>query len=235
MEAWQAWKWTNTFTPRSVLQEPGRIVLIDNIRCINEGLNLDDLRFHDLVLITGDGACLPADVKEFESWGVPHDLYCVNRSMLFFERQIDHWCAIDAEEARWFAQNVTKKVCPDKLIHRHTIGQGEKMFDIWWERVYDFEHEYQRRVWAGNTGYFALLSAICMGYKKIVLAGIPLNTKQHWYEPEGTPGPEWKDLCYQQWEDHGAKLNGNNIVRSMSGKTSDIYGLATKDWANVSD
>ena len=233
MHIMQEWKWRNHYTPRELLlSDPNRIVKIQTIRCTTEKYDWDKVRGNPIVFVTGDGSSLPNEVKEFESWGISHDLYCCNRSLLYFERQIDHWAAIDAEEAAWFSQNLTNKVCPDKLILRHTIGEGSMLYDVWWERVFDFTEDYQRRVWIGNTGYFAMLSGLEMGYSKVILAGMPLDNKQHWYHPEGAPGPVWNPKCYEQWEDFKATVPESANVRSMGGKTAEIFGLASKEWAN---
>jgi len=231
MEAIMQWKYRNVYTPQSLLQQPGMIVKNDKLRCPILNDNFKDLVNNPLVFVTGDGHTLPSEVKAFEKWKLPHDVYCVNRSLLFFERPVDHWAAIDVEEAVWFSENLRENMIGTHPIWRHTIGEGAYMYDVWWERVFAFENDYQRRVWIGNTGYFAVLTAVEMGYSKIVLAGMPLDTERHWYQPEGTPGPQWNPLCQEQWTDYRTTFNGDCNIRSMGAKTAEIFGLATKEWA----
>ena len=182
------------------------------------------------MFITGDGKTLPDEVKEFESWGIPHDLYCVNRSLLYFQRQVDHWAAIDIEESAWFSEYVNNDVCPERTIHRHTIGECTIGYDIYWERDFPFEHDYQKRIWIGNTGYFATLTAVEIGYEKIILAGMPLDNKSHFYDQEELPGPTWTPICFTQWMDFKMKRPEADRVRSMGGYSAFMLGTATKEW-----
>ena len=173
------------------------------------------------------------DVKEFESWEIPHDLFCVNRSLIFFERQVDHWAAVDTEEGMWFSQNLNSKVQPDKRILRHTIGWFPEAYDCFWEMNFKPESEYQRRIFIGNTGYFAVLVAMAMDYQRLVIAGMPLNHSRHWYDKDD---PEevvnWTGITYTQWMDFKMKHPEADKVRSMSGYSGFILGKASKEWAS---
>src|SRR3972149_1527626 len=93
------WTWRKIYAPPQVLRKPNNLVTILGLKLSNPKREGDVGRFrkHPLCLITGDGRSLPENVKEFESWDILHDLYCVNRSLLFFERPVDHWAAIDIE------------------------------------------------------------------------------------------------------------------------------------------
>jgi len=145
---------------------------------------------------------------------------------------VDHWAAIDVEEAVWFTRySNSKNEDLKKPIIRHTIGQQSWAFDCYWQMDIDFENEFQRRVLTGNTGYFAVLTCIQMGYSKMVLAGMPLNMEPHWYEPLDEPeGPNWNGWCYTQWMDFAMKVPEAKNVRSLSGYSAFILGEATKDW-----
>lgn len=225
-----SWGWRKLYIPPKECRKRSNVVTVTGLKLINKGLDLSKLRRHDLVLITGDGSTLPVDLKLFERWKLPHDLYAVNRSLLYHERQIDHWAAIDIEESTWFAENVNPKVMPKRKIWRHTIGEIPPAYDIFWEMDYPWENDYQRRVFVGNTGYFAVLTALHMGYKKIVLAGMPLDNRPHWYEPEATEGPNWNGLTYVQWMDFRMKVPRAADVRSMGGYSAFILGRASKEW-----
>jgi len=181
-------------------------------------------------LVTGDGRTLPDDVKAFEDWGVPHDVYCVNRSLLYFQRPVDHWAAVDIEESVWFTQYYSRAVQGDGEVTRHTIGSQTFAFDVYWQMDYNFQNDFQARILTGNTGYFAVLTAIQMGYKKIVLAGMPLNMEAHWYEDEMEDGPNWNGWCYTQWLDFKSKVPEAAGVKSMGGYSAMILGQAEKDW-----
>ena len=228
MKSLYKWSWQKNYVPPEVQKKRNHLVNITSVRLNNPEREGDVSRFreHDTVLITGDGRSLPSDVKEFESWNIPHDLYCVNRSMLFFQRQVTHWAAVDIEEAVWFTQNVSRAVQYKRDIVRHTIGESTYAFDVYWQMDFDFENEFQRRVLTGNSGYFAVLTAIQMGYKRIIIAGMPLNMEPHWYEDEMEEGLNWNGWCYTQWMDFKEKVPEADRVKSMSGYSAFILGKA---------
>ena len=191
----------------------------------------DKMRRNDIVLVCGDGGSLLKDIKAFESFQVDHDVYCINRSMLAFERPIDHWAAIDAEESMWFSQNFkSKHRRPGQKVYRHTIGVCPLGYDVFWHVDQEFDNELQKHIWSGNSGYFGILSAAAMGYRKIILAGMPLDTSPHWYESKDKPGPNWVGQTYRTWIDFKRNHPEAEKVRSMSGYSEFILGKADKTW-----
>lgn len=231
------WWWRKFYATPEVLRKNGNLRTLTRVKLTNPEKVGDVRRFHNhpVCLITGDGSTMPNEVRLFESWNIPHDLYCVNRSLLFFERQVDHWAAIDIEESIWFAENITEKVEPDHRVIRHTIGDCALAYDVCWLMDFEETNTYQKRVLVGNTGYFAILTALEMGYEKIVLAGMPLDMNPCWYEHEDTDGPNWMGWMYVQWMDFKMKTPERaNQVRSLGGYSSFILGQATKEWLNAS-
>ena len=228
------WGWRKLYMPPEVAEKRNNIITVLGLVLVNKGLDPTSLKNNPIVFITGDGNTLQKEAKEFESWGIPHDLYAVNRSLLYHQRQVDHWAAIDIEESCWFAQNVTWAQQQGKAIKRHTIGECSIAYDVYWQMDYPWENDFQRRVFVGNSGYFAVLTAIHMGYEKIVLAGMPLNMEPHWYEQDTEPGPHWRGLTYTQWMDFKMKSPHADKVRSLGGYTAFILGTATKEWLNGS-
>ena len=232
-----SWSWQKHQMSAKQLQTRGNIIKCERLKLLNDPpIDWGRIRRNDVLVITGDGGTLPEDVREFKTWGVEYDLYCVNRSMLFFQEQVDHWAAIDSEESAWFTQHVSKNVEKFKPILRHTIGYFPGAYDIWWEQVYPFTNEFQRRVFIGNTGYFAVLTALHIGYTRIVLLGMPLNQDAHWYEPESKMGPNWAGLAFTQWMDLIIKYPEEAAkVKSMQGYSAFMLGHATKEWARGED
>jgi hypothetical protein len=228
MEILAGWTWKRFFVPPEIREERG--CYLHDVMELELVTKVDpiSLKNRPLCLITGDAACLPKDVRGFENWDVPHDLYCVNRSLLFHQRQVDHWAAIDIEESAWFTQYLTKAQMPKKMPYRHTIADGSLAFDIYWQFVKKPE-QWHGLTLTGSSGYFALLTALYMGYEKIVLAGMPLDRSPHWYDDVS---PTWGDVTYIQWMDFKMKHPLADRVRSLSGYSSVILGTATKEWVN---
>jgi hypothetical protein len=228
------WHWRKLYAPPQVMRMKNHLTTIQSVSVVDPGPAGDVTKYprHDTVLITGDGQSMIGDVTEFEGWGVPHDLYCVNRSLIYFERPVDHWAAIDIEESGWFAENVNFKVDPDGKLMRHTIGDGSFAYDVYWAMDIppQVENTFVRRVLVGNTGYFAILTALKMGYRKVVVAGMPLNMERCWYEPEDADGPNWMGWMYVQWMDFKLNHPQADRVRSLSGYSKFILGEATKAW-----
>jgi hypothetical protein len=237
MKTISGWKWVHKNIPIEQKLKNSNQVKVFAVELINPpqlSINLSAFCQHDTVLITGDGASLPKDVKNFESFNVDYDTYCVNRSMLYFQKPINHWGAVDCEEATWFSENLNAAIKPNgHRICRHTIGILPWGFDAFW-RADNFEDMmgYAKNIWTGNSAYMAMLVCIEMGYKKIVVAGVPLDTGPHWYEPEGTEGPNWVGKVYRQWMDFKTKVPGAERVRSMSGYSGFILEQPTKEWLN---
>jgi hypothetical protein len=230
MKEIQSWQWSETHIPKEDRWRTRTLCKVYDVMCVNPP-DWEEVRMSDIALITGDGHCLPKDVKEFESWGIPHDVIAVNRSLLYFERPVQHWASIDNEETIWFTQNVSEKVIPPgRPIFRHTIGSC-RGYDFWWVAGHPKDaNEYAKLQWAGNSGYFGILIAQEMGYKRIVIAGMPLDNSPHWYDGEDVPGPNWIGFAYQQWMDYKMLCPKAESVRSMSGYTAFIFGKAEKEF-----
>jgi hypothetical protein len=235
MQVISGWRWLNKHIPLKEKLELKHQAQVLDLDCLNKGgFNFAPYRKHETVLITGDGNCLAQDVKSFEDLDIPHDVYCVNRSMLFFERPINHWGAVDCEESMWFTENVNSKIKPTgHRILRHSIGILPQGFDVFWRASsYAQMTAYGQHLWQGNSVFLAILSSINMGYKRLVLAGVPLDTNKHWYDPEGAEGPNWLGKVYRQWMDFKLKHSQADKVRSMGGYSAFILGAPDKEWFN---
>ena len=71
-----------------------------------------------------------------------------------------------------------------------------------------------------------------MGYKRVILAGCPLDTEGHYYfqdKNKETLGPIWLGFDFMTWLDFSKTDQAEN-VRSLSGYTAIILGTASKGW-----
>ena len=234
LQVFTAWKYKKRGISPEQRMERRNLALIMKLKPVRD-VDFTSCLNSDTVLLTGDGHTLPNDVRAFEAFGVKHDVYCVNRSALYFQRPINHWGAVDAEESMWFSEHCNGAIKPPgHTIVRHTFGDLGIAYDVGWEvDEFEYETELQKHIWLGNTGYFGILTSIAMGYDKIVLAGMPMDGLGHWYEhPEDTPAPQWLGKCYQQWMDFKTKVADSVKVRSMGGYSAFILGEATREWIN---
>lgn len=185
---------------------------------------------HDLVLITADGRSLHDDLRFFMGLQLEHDAYCVNRSIKAYPGRVMHWADVDANNSAWVAEHLEKnnpsKTFGKKIV-KHTLGEY-KGFDIAWD-VVDSPWDPDDVLWHGSTALFAVLTAIEMGYKKIVLAGAPLDLNGHWYLGPEIKGPLWNGDAYRAWLDFSQQKEAVK-VRSLSGYTSIILGRPGRVW-----
>lgn len=226
-----SWKFIKKNMPMKERYALKNQLKIFHISPINPEIDFSEWRRSDSVLVTGDGSTLPDDVSNFEQLGIEHDVFCVNRSLLYFQRPVNHWAAIDAEESAWLSENLTAAVIPfGGRILRHTIGHCPFGYDVGWKVDQKFDNERQKDVWSGNSGYFGILAALKMGYKRVIVAGMPLNTEPHWYESKDIPGPNWVGQTYRTWMDFKREHPDAERVRSMSGYSEFIFGGLTEKW-----
>ena len=177
-----------------------------------------NVRIRSVVLIIGDGWCLPGDMAQFFRLSPErHDVFAVNRAINYYNH-CKHWGAADGDEAVYQATQL-------KMQHpglcRHTLMPEIPGFDVFWE-----PHDKPAEDWRGNAGLFAAEACVGMGYKKIVLAGVPMDNNGHWYDPL-LKGPVWKEDAYKRWKIFKETLSP---VRSMSGWTKKLFKGPTEKW-----
>jgi len=181
-------------------------------------------RNNDLALVTGDGRSLPNDLRTFLDWRLQHDVLAIGRSINLYPGRVEHWLNVDGADSSWWAEHLQLKN-DGKMPIRHSLGEC-KGYDVDWD-----DGRITNEPWRGSTALFAVYVALALGYEKIVLAGCPLDSKGHWfYDPEVT-GPEWLEEDYEAWRELARTPEGNR-VRSLSGNTAEIIGLAKEEWCN---
>lgn len=84
---------------------------------------------------------------------------------------------------------------------------------------------------AGTSGMFGILVGIGLGYKKIILAGVPLTRSGHFWNPTIQIGFDKKGIRLS-WEKTSEQVFEDR-VRSLSGWTKELLGEPTEEWLNV--
>ena len=185
---------------------------------------------NDIIMIVGDGRTAPKDISIVkEVWKSDCDVGCIGRAIKLVP-QSKHWFNVDGDTAIYWASQINGAVT-------HTIGDVRN-FDTDWD-VIQPDYNYakitgQEGRMHGSTALFAVLVSIEIGYKKIILAGCPLDTEGHWYWEPDTPetlGPIWQCTDIMAWIDFKEQQEAKN-VKSMSGYTAKILGKAKERWLN---
>ena len=184
---------------------------------------------NQLLLITGDGKTLPADLKAFLELNLPHDVACIGRSISIYPWAVKHYVDVDSDAGKWTLEKLDDLFPRANSPITHTLGAVDWV-DVGWE-VDGQEIESDEVLWHGSTALFAVLIGLAMRYKRIVLAGCPMDSKGHWYFPDQKEGPRWTPESYQNWFEFAATEQAAN-VSSMSGYTAQLLGKPCKHFFN---
>ena len=193
-------------------------------------------RDHDTILIIGDGRSMPNDVTKFLAWELSHDAAALGRAVRQYPSIkngiVKHWFNADGDVSIQWAKSLPRETI------KHSMGELDG-FDVDWDLTQDDYHngtitgEKPGSRMHGSSSLFATLASLAMGYKRVVLAGCPLDTEGHYYfeQSKETLGPIWLGYDFMAWLDF-AELPEAAQVRSMSGYTAKIIGTATREWTN---
>ncbi len=180
-----------------------------------------------IVLITGDGRTLQKDISQFLNWRMKHDVMAIGRSMNEYPGPVLHWANVDGADSRWWAEHLPKRNGGDFPI-RHSLGDLP-----WYDVDWDIKDEIvlgDGNSWHGSTALFAVYVSLALGYKKILLAGCPLDGKGHWWQGNNKePGPSWPGETYQAWLEFSLMPEAER-VKSFSGYTAIMVGTAFREW-----
>jgi hypothetical protein len=181
-------------------------------------------RTNDIALVLGDGRSAPQDMYTFLEWKLPHDVISIGRSINLYEAgPIQHWANVDGADSKWWSEHLPGKN-HGRVPCRHTLGELDWYDCIWDDGMPDGS------VWNGSSALFSVLIALQMGYRRVVMAGCPLDTEGHWYHNDDVKGPVWRGEDYRAWLDFSQEDEAVQ-VRSLSGYTAKIVGYADRRWA----
>jgi len=182
---------------------------------------IDPAPENEILLITGDGRTLPDDLLGFKYFEVPHDTMAIGRSIQCVDK-VKHWANVDGPDSVWWAEHLPPRN-DGKMPIRHTLGDC-RGYDIDWD-----DEMGERDRWYGSTALFGVLAGLALGYKKIILAGCPLDTNGHWYFEDSIKGPDWTTEDFMAWEKFISNPE-HEKVKSLSGFTMLMLGKPDKEW-----
>jgi hypothetical protein len=180
-----------------------------------------------VLLICGDGSQLREDLAQFLAMCRHTDVLCIGRSIQYIGFAIQHYADVDADNGKWVAENLFKNNPMAGEPIRHTLGDVP-WFDWGWDTD-DVPFPMDEAMWYGSTAFFSVLIGLEMGYRRIALAGCPMDRNGHWYFPEQVNAPTWRYQDLAVWLEFAGNGYGDN-VRSLSGYTATILGRPTKEW-----
>ncbi len=166
-------------------------------------------------IILGSARCLFEDYDKAKSIMPEHDLIAVNMSGICYPN-IVHLVSLHSERIAGFWAVAMQD------NGRHITTHGQQLMDKV-ENAWSFEQN------SGSSALYACRIALQLGYKRILLCGVPLTPDRRFYDGWGR-NSEIGDRATEIAWDMAKGEFGN--ARSMSGKTADILGIPTEGWAN---
>jgi hypothetical protein len=179
------------------------------------------------LLILGAGRSLWEDLQSLKKYKFD-DVMAVNFTAAFYSGYISHFATLEGNMAS-FSLGLRERIHgkDDNKIHIHVNDSGHAEDGINWNMPEDIKH--------GSSGIFALSVGVCLGFDKIVIAGMPLDGKGRFFDPPGeVSGPMSYDdgFIRRTWERYMHDGEWLSKVRSCSGRTRSWLGEPTLEWFN---
>lgn len=143
----------------------------------------------------------------------PDVIVAANRAGVDYE--CDHWVTNHPEKMpRWIMERDYRMKMPSLWTSNEKTPDAVKFNRI-------------RPSLNGSSGLLAVQVALAMGCDKVVLCGIPLDSRSHYYDDSA-----WNDSrkFRAAWYEFKPFMAGR--VRGLSGFTADLLGVADADWLN---
>ena len=169
---------------------------------------------HDTLLVVGGAPCVWDDLEAWWEFDHHHDVCVVNEIGRLFPCHFQH--AFSYHHTFLVEKGITAPFV-------HTIRRGGD---------YSGMYPWRLRDTGGSSGFMAARCAIkYWGYKRVVVAGCPINNDGHFSSLAGSPDSyRYAETFLSAWRRHHKTIGSR--LRSMSGNTRDIYGPPTKEWLN---
>jgi hypothetical protein len=179
------------------------------------------------LLILGAGRSLWSDLHGLEGYDFD-DVMAVNFTAAFYPDKITHFATLEAEMAS-FCFELRKRIHhkEDDCVHVHINDHGHWHGGINWNMPEGIKH--------GTSGLFALSVGVCLGFDKIVIAGMPLNGDGRFFDPpnKDTGAMHYNDGHIRRtWEQFIHDGEWSDKVRACSGRTRSWLGEPTLEWFN---
>jgi hypothetical protein len=168
-------------------------------------------RFKGQLLILGGGANVWEDFAKVRPWG--GEIMAVNDVGQYLQEPLRHWVTLHPEFMpgwRYFREKHLYSAGYDLTCHSRKSVAG---IDIAWA-IQNI---------GGTSGLFACFVALMLGYERVVLAGIPMDNTQHFFDP-----PWYRHDLGDRANEIVWRENRDRIfcgrVKSLSGRTMKWLG-----------
>lgn len=167
-------------------------------------------------LVLGDAACVHVDATAALKLFTPSAIAAANNIGIEWQGHLDFWFTLHPGACiDWIGIR-------DAVARRTKAGRNKP--EVWAHKAAPAIDK-TTPDWGGSTGLLAVKGLLELGFERIVLAGVPMDTSPHFYN-----GQPWRQVerYRQAWKAHLHEIAP--FVRSMSGWTADLLGKPDADW-----
>lgn len=197
--------------------------------CISKNLSINKpKRDSDFLTILGTSESLKDDIQ---SYGIYGDIAVVN-DCGFYYPNFKHLISIHGALLPLIKQyRLLYRQYENNDFYTHTAIYSDAGFPI--EQQNKADYIWKFRPLYRSSGLFAIWVGIALGYKTILVHGINLDPRNHFYDIEQSKVFKQFDKLFNQVNnDLLINLIKSSNVRVSSGRFSEIIGKPTKKWIN---
>lgn len=204
-----------------------------------------NVRAMSCAVVLGGASCVWRDLAVLETmvggWW-PGGFVIVNDLGCVWPRRIDVWATVHPEKLLtrigwrdpagrrdgWLGRRLAAGLPVPRMLH-------SIMKDSRYKWTWNGEDRLRKsKQWAsGSSGLFAIKAALEAGFRRVVLCGIPMDTRPHF--PESivhNPDRQWSSARshWNAWTTTAVEPRLRATTRSLSGRTRATFGAPTLDW-----
>lgn len=170
------------------------------------------------ILVCGSGRCVWADMEHFlpEIRGGGIHIMAVNDVGMHIPFRVHHWFSNSPDELLRWVNARRPQYEHGSITHALKTARRKKDPKYLWP-------------WKGHgtSSLNATYTAVRLGYKEIILCGVPLDDSGHYFDPHWVSTNfdnevPLKNGLLKWWKDSMEYFDGN--VKSMSGRTRELLG-----------
>ena len=184
------------------------------------------VREKDHLLILGTAPCVWEDFRRYERLfrsHYPTDVMAISDTGAYCGDNLTHWVSCHPE--------LLEGVCGFRKVRKRNLDFFTHTTDSHAEDVLT-DYTWMIPKLCGTSSMLACVVGLHLGYRKIVLAGVPLDTSGHFYRAD-IPTRYNRSGIMTCWGTWARRFNGR--VRSMSGESKVLLREPTTKWFNANE